>query len=164
MSATSLFRTEIATAMAVALVLGIVLLALRPKDRASTRNALLLLGFCAVAGIAENMFGSAGGRTFAGILADATGTRIRDEKDLSRIDTVEIGPGAMSFAAPHPAGGARMGGDPRTSVVGFDHRVHGTDNLFVADPSAFPTPPSVDPSLTIMAWSSIAARHVARAV
>lgn len=76
MSATSLFRTEIATAMVVALVLGIVLLALRPKDRASTRNALLLLGFCAVASIAENVFGTVGGRTFAGILADAASITI----------------------------------------------------------------------------------------
>jgi len=75
-SATSLFRNEIATAMVVALVLGIVLLALRPRDRASTRNALLLLGFCAVASIAENVFGTAGGRTFAGILADAASITI----------------------------------------------------------------------------------------
>ena len=50
-----------------------------------------------------------------------------------------------------------MGKDPKTSVVGIDHRVHGTDNLFVADPSVFPTAPSVDPSLTIMAFSCVAA-------
>lgn len=71
MSATSLFRNEIATAMAVALVLGIVLLALRPKDRASTRNALVLLGFCALAELADTIFHSMGGRTIAGMLADA---------------------------------------------------------------------------------------------
>jgi len=41
--------------------------------------------------------------------------------------------------------------------VGFDHRVHGTDNLYVADPSVFPTAPSVDPSLSIMAFSFVAA-------
>ncbi len=57
--------------MAVALVLGLVLLALRPKDRASTRNALVLLGFCALAGAADTLIGSMGGRGFAGILADA---------------------------------------------------------------------------------------------
>ena len=72
MSATSLFRAEISTAMAVALVLGLVLLALRPGDRASTRNALVLLAFCAVAGAADTAIGSLGGRTFAGILADAS--------------------------------------------------------------------------------------------
>jgi CRP-like cAMP-binding protein/small-conductance mechanosensitive channel len=71
-SATSLFRTEVATAMAVALVLGLVLLALRPRDRASTRNALVLLAFCAFAGAADTAIGSMGGRSFAGILADAS--------------------------------------------------------------------------------------------
>ena len=53
-----------------------------------------------------------------------------------------------------------MGRGPHDSVVGFDHRVHGTDNLFVADPSVFPTAPSVDPSLTIMAFSYVAAEAV----
>jgi len=72
LSATSLFRTEIAIAMAVALVLGLVLLALRPKDRASTRNALVLLGLCAAVGAADTAIGSMGGRTIAGILADAS--------------------------------------------------------------------------------------------
>jgi hypothetical protein len=71
LSATSLFRAEVATAMAVALALGLVLLALRPKDRASTRNALVLLVFCAIAAAADTAIGSMGGRTFAGILADA---------------------------------------------------------------------------------------------
>ena len=49
-------------------------------------------------------------------------------------------------------------------VVGFDHRVHGTDNLYVTDPSVFPTPPSVDPSLSIMAFSYVAAGHLADAL
>lgn len=71
MSATSLFRAEVATAMAVALVLGLALLVLRPKDRASTRNALVLLVLCAVASIADTAIHSMGGRSFAGILADA---------------------------------------------------------------------------------------------
>jgi choline dehydrogenase-like flavoprotein len=53
-----------------------------------------------------------------------------------------------------------MGADPKTSVVGMDHRVHGFQNLFVADPSVFPTGPSVDPSFTIMAFSTIAAQHM----
>jgi len=57
-----------------------------------------------------------------------------------------------------------MGADPKTSVVGFDHRVHETDNLYVADPSAFPTPPPVDPSLTIMAFSFMAADCIRRAL
>jgi choline dehydrogenase-like flavoprotein len=52
------------------------------------------------------------------------------------------------------------GGDARDSVVGFDHRVHGFDNLYVADPSVFPSPPSVDPSLSILAFSFVAADRI----
>lgn len=72
MSATSLFRTEVAAAMAVALVLGIALLALRPRDRASTRNALVLLAFCAAVWALDSLIGSMGGRTWSGILADVS--------------------------------------------------------------------------------------------
>lgn len=83
---------------------------------------------------------------------------------ISWIDGVEEGHITLDSDRPQYhvplTGGARMGTDPRTSVVGMDHRVHGMDNLFVADPSVFPTAPSVDPSLTIMAFSSIAAEHV----
>jgi choline dehydrogenase-like flavoprotein len=88
-------------------------------------------------------------------LADQVGTRIRDEKDLAKIDSVEIGPGAMSFAAPHPAGGCRMGRDPATSVVGSSGETHEVENLYVADPSVFPTAVSVDPSETILAFSHL---------
>ncbi|MDT8989310.1 GMC family oxidoreductase [Curvibacter sp. APW13] len=80
--------------------------------------------------------------------------------DLSAIDQLDITGGGLFMAAPHPFGGCRMGADPKTSVVGMDHRVHGFSNLFVADPSVFPTGPSVDPSFTIMAFSTVAAKHM----
>jgi choline dehydrogenase-like flavoprotein len=80
--------------------------------------------------------------------------------DLSAIDSIAITAGGLFMAAPHPFGGCRMGTDPKTSVVGMDHRVHGFSNLFVADPSVFPTGPSVDPSFTIMAFSYVAAKHM----
>jgi choline dehydrogenase-like flavoprotein len=96
------------------------------------------------------------------LFGDIHDTRLKSEGEIpAAVELLEITPASNTLAAPHPAGGARMGKDPKDSVVGFDHRVHGTDNLFVADPSVFPTGPSVDPSLTIMAFSGIAARHVA---
>jgi choline dehydrogenase-like flavoprotein len=57
-----------------------------------------------------------------------------------------------------------MGSSAENSVVGFDHRVHGLDNLYVSDPSVFPSPPSVDPSLTILAFSFVAADSVLAAL
>ncbi len=51
----------------------------------------------------------------------------------------------------HPCGTARMGTDPATSVTAPDGRVHGMENLWVADAALFPTSMGVNPSLTIAA-------------
>ena len=99
------------------------------------------------------------------LFGDAADTRITKDGEIAQaVRSLDITPGKFVLAAPHPAGGARMGKDPKTSVVGMDHKVHGSDNLFVADPSVFPTAPSVDPSLTIMAFSCVAAESVKAAV
>lgn len=95
------------------------------------------------------------------LFADEADTRIHHPREIdAAVRRLKVRPAGLALAAPHPAGGARMGRRPEDSVVGMDHRVHGTDNLFVSDPSVFPTGPSVDPSLTIMGFSAIAARHV----
>ena len=70
MSITSLLRAEMAAAMAAALLLGVLLLALRPKDRQSTRNALILLGLCALAELADSSIASFAGSRPAAIVAD----------------------------------------------------------------------------------------------
>ncbi|HEY3784709.1 MAG TPA: GMC family oxidoreductase [Steroidobacteraceae bacterium] len=51
----------------------------------------------------------------------------------------------------HLNGTARMGDDPRTSVVDADCRSWDVRNLFVCDGSVFPTVGGVNPSLTIQA-------------
>ena len=51
----------------------------------------------------------------------------------------------------HLAGTARMGDDPRTSVVDADCRSWDIRNLWVCDGSVFPTAGGVNPSLTIQA-------------
>lgn len=105
------------------------------------------------AGARELMFG------------DAADTRLTDPAGIdAAVAGLDLRPARNVLAAPHPGGGARMGRDGGSSVVGFDHRVHDTDNLYVCDPSVFPSPPSVDPSLTIMAFSYVAADHVHRAL
>lgn len=122
--------------------------ALRIRD-AYLKQARLLLQ----AGARELMFG------------DAADTRVtRPEQIEAAVAALDLRAGRNLLSAPHPGGGARMGPDEVSGVVGFDHRVFGTDNLYVADPSVFPTPPSVDPSLSIMAFSCVAAEAVARAL
>eukprot|EP01032_Pedospumella_encystans_P012491 gene12491-14451_t len=98
------------------------------------------------------------------MLGDLKRTTLNSVDEIDRIDAIEIKPGSLTLVAPHPFGGCRMGTDPKTSVTDSSHRVHGIDNLFVADPSVFPTGPSVDPSVSIMAFSYIAAEHIANAM
>lgn len=62
-----MFRAEMAIAMAVALVLALALLAMRRTDRAGTRNALLILGACALAEAAARRYA---GESFAGAVGD----------------------------------------------------------------------------------------------
>ena len=51
----------------------------------------------------------------------------------------------------HLNGTARMGDDPRTSVVDADCRSWDISNLWICDGSVFPTVGGVNPSLTIQA-------------
>jgi choline dehydrogenase-like flavoprotein len=85
------------------------------------------------------------------------GTVIRDEREVKRIDDLSLAPGRLSFPAPHPAGACRMGPNPDLSVVNAHNECHDVRNLFVCDPSVFPTAVSVDPSETIIAFSYVAA-------
>ncbi len=95
------------------------------------------------------------------MFGDAADTRIHHGGEIEKaVKRLDLGPARNIFAAPHPGGGARMGKNPKDTVVDFDHRVHGFDNLYVSDPSVLPTPPSVDPSLSIMAFSFVAADRI----
>jgi choline dehydrogenase-like flavoprotein len=51
----------------------------------------------------------------------------------------------------HHIGTARMGTDPRSSVVDADCRVHGVSNLFIAGAAVFPTSSQANPTLTLIA-------------
>lgn len=60
----------------------------------------------------------------------------------------------------HGCGSLRMGADPATSVTDAQGRVHGTDNLWVADASVFASSMGVNPSLTIAALALRQADHL----
>jgi choline dehydrogenase-like flavoprotein len=64
----------------------------------------------------------------------------------------------------HHIGTARMGNDPRTSVVDSDCRVHSLRNLYVAGSAAFPTASQANPTLTLVALSLRLGKHLARAL
>lgn len=60
----------------------------------------------------------------------------------------------------HLVGAARMGNDPRTSVVDKFGRTHDVANLFVCDGSILPTQGSANPGLTIQALAARTADYL----
>jgi choline dehydrogenase-like flavoprotein len=61
----------------------------------------------------------------------------------------------------HEMGTARMGRDPKTSVLNGWNQTHDIDNLFITDGSFMTSSASQNPSLTYMAFSARAAHHAA---
>jgi choline dehydrogenase-like flavoprotein len=60
----------------------------------------------------------------------------------------------------HLLGTARMGSDPKDSVVDADHRAHDVPDLFVVDGSSMPTGGAVNPANTIQALALRAADRI----
>ncbi|MBB2973215.1 GMC family oxidoreductase [Mesorhizobium sp. RMAD-H1] len=61
----------------------------------------------------------------------------------------------------HQCGTARMGTDPRNSVVNLDCRSHDVDNLYITDASILPTSAAVNPALTVAALAIRAGKSIA---
>ena len=59
----------------------------------------------------------------------------------------------------HEMGTARMGRDPKTSVLNGTNQVHGAKNVFVTDGACMTSSSCVNPSLTYMALTARAAHH-----
>lgn len=63
----------------------------------------------------------------------------------------------------HEMGTARMGRDPKTSVLNAHNQVHECKNVYVTDGAAMASASCVNPSLTYMALTARAADHAVRA-
>ncbi|HSQ32840.1 MAG TPA: GMC family oxidoreductase [Gemmatimonadaceae bacterium] len=71
-------------------------------------------------------------------------------------------PVAPADGGVHLLGTARMGNDPRDSVVDRYHRAHDVPNLFICDGSSFVTSGRGQPTMTIQALAFRAADHITR--
>lgn len=60
----------------------------------------------------------------------------------------------------HEAGTARMGSDPKKSVLNQFQQTHDVKNLFVMDASGFASNPCQNPTLTIMALAVRSCDHL----
>ena len=63
----------------------------------------------------------------------------------------------------HEMGTARMGRDPKTSVLNAHNQVHECTNVYVTDGAAMTSASCVNPSLTYMALTARAVDHAVRA-
>ncbi len=84
------------------------------------------------------------------------------EADLDDLEAFVRRPDDLLLGSAHPQGGNPMHEDPSRGVVGPDFKVHGYDNLYVADASVFPTNIWANCQATVMAMSFCASAFVAR--
>ncbi len=80
--------------------------------------------------------------------------------DLGAIERRGVRQGGVPIASTHPQSTCRMGGDPRTSVVGPFGESHEVAGLYVADMSVFPTSIGAPPQITTAALADRTARHL----
>jgi choline dehydrogenase-like flavoprotein len=64
--------------------------------------------------------------------------------------------------ANHEMGTARMGRDPKTSVLNSFNQMHEVKNVFITDGSCMPSTACVNPSLTYMALTARACDYAVR--
>jgi choline dehydrogenase-like flavoprotein len=105
------------------------------------------------------------GATHPETLRTAAFMLAREKEWLAASGAVEIygrRPGLKLSAGQHQAGTCRMGVDPRTSVTDAWGRVHGHDNLLVADASLNVSNGGFNPVLTIMALAFRVSDHLAQ--
>lgn len=72
-------------------------------------------------------------------------------------------PGAPGLGI-HEMGTARMGRDPKTSVLNGNNQLHSVQNVYVTDGAFMTSASCVNPSLTYMAFSARAANHAAQQI
>lgn len=87
----------------------------------------------------------------------------RSEELLREAGATRTWKGGGPASAMHQAGTCRMGDDPKASVTDRYGRVHGVDNLFVADASLHVTNGGFNPALTILALGYWVGDHIADA-
>ncbi|NDK19006.1 MAG: GMC family oxidoreductase, partial [Zetaproteobacteria bacterium] len=80
-------------------------------------------------------------------------------KDIKPMDE----PGAPGLGI-HEMGTARMGRDPKTSVLNENNQIHACKNVYVTDGACMTSAACVNPSLTYMALTARAAAHAAKEI
>lgn len=85
-------------------------------------------------------------------------TIVRNEQELAAFWASNPKPRHFLVTAYHPLGTARIGATPAQGVCDSEHKVWGTDGLYVMDGSSVPSSLGANPQVTIMAMATRAAR------
>ena len=128
-------------------------LSLTPRDMEHTRKGTAIL--------ARMMFEAGAREVWPGIYGLPGVLTSVDQVKL--IEQAPADSRLFSMITTHLFGAARMGVDPRTSVVGPDFQAHEARGLWVVDSSVFPTNLGVNPQHSIMGMSRLAATRIAHA-
>jgi choline dehydrogenase-like flavoprotein len=103
---------------------------------------------------------SGGVHPIAYVQAGLAAARAAHAEIFGMLGATEIQHGEAAEGAGHIIGTARMGRDPKSSVVDGDLRSHDHPNLFILGSAVFPTSATANPTLTIAALSLRAADQV----
>ena len=76
--------------------------------------------------------------------------RISSPSDIPSIRKLPNGPNQISLYSAHPMGTARMGTNPKTSVIDESMEMHQYPGVYIMDGSTLPTAPGVNPMITIL--------------
>lgn len=128
----------------------VVLYNINDRDLGRMKRGLDILGKVFLAGGAREV-----------LMPVAGHAEVRTEADLARLRGATIRARDLELSAYHPLGTARMGVDPRSSVVDAEHQVHDTPGLYVVDGASVPSSLGVNPQVTIMAMATRAAERLA---
>ena len=113
------------------------------------------------AALAELLIRGGGEEVLAGLGPIHSVTTVDQARAIAK---ARLKPRHFRLTACHPLGTTALGRDPAHGVVDFDHRVFGTDNLYVVDGGCVPTSLGVNPQITIMALATRAAERVGAAL
>jgi choline dehydrogenase-like flavoprotein len=133
----------------------------RDKVKLSLTTADIRRARKGTAMLARMMFEAGAREVWPGIYGLPSVIRSIDEVKL--IEEASLDSQMWSFITTHLFGAARMGVDPKTSVVGPDFQTHEAKGLYVVDSSVFPTNLGVNPQHSIMGMSRLAATRIAEA-
>ncbi len=86
---------------------------------------------------------------------------IRNVKEARELADSRVAPWDFNLLGAHPLGTTRVGRTAEEGVIDFDHKVFGTDNLYVADGGSVPSSLGVNPQMTIMAMAIRAGERLA---